>query len=256
MLIKLESGITFYTDNQVDSKKILIFIHGNSHDHKTFKQLLGRPEFTGYRLISYDLYGHGNSDKKDEYNLALFVQQLVQLKKALGLNHVYLIGHSLGGHIALQSYDKLNGCKGILALGTPPLEKPLLASPFKPHLGFSLMAAEQLSIKDAHEIQKMLHNEVRDDLKYEIETILSTDSKFRTSFLLSVLNGEYEDEVQKINTQTPRIKLLLGENDSIIDRNYMEQHFKKILTIVPSGPHNLHLSNTGLIAKEVVRFTI
>jgi pimeloyl-ACP methyl ester carboxylesterase len=255
MLIKLESGQTFYTDNKVNTDEILIFIHGNSHDHKTFKNLLIRPEFTNHRLISYDLYGHGNSEKKDVYNLDLFVRQLVELKKALGLTDVYLIGHSLGGHIALQTFEKLNGCNGILTLGTPPLEKPLQNSPFKPHPAFQLMATEKITVEDAREIQKMLYNEIGIHLEYEIETILGTDSHFRTNFLASVINGEYEDEVEKIKVQTPRIKLLLGENDAIIERSYIELNFKELLTIIPSGPHNLHLSNTCLVVKEILNFT-
>lgn len=56
----------------------------------------------GFRVIAPDLRGHGRSAHAPSYALAAFEQDLVELLDALGLHDVNLVGHSLGGHLALR----------------------------------------------------------------------------------------------------------------------------------------------------------
>ena len=56
----------------------------------------------GFRVIAPDLRGHGRSDWTPTYSLADFEDDLSDLLDALGLGAINLIGHSLGGHLALK----------------------------------------------------------------------------------------------------------------------------------------------------------
>lgn len=56
----------------------------------------------GFRVIAPDLRGHGRSDWTSTYALADFEDDLGALLDALGLGAINLIGHSLGGHLALK----------------------------------------------------------------------------------------------------------------------------------------------------------
>lgn len=56
----------------------------------------------GFRVIAPDLRGHGRSDWTPTYSLADFEDDLSALLDALGLGAINLIGHSLGGHLALK----------------------------------------------------------------------------------------------------------------------------------------------------------
>src|SRR5690349_12564887 len=56
-----------------------------------------------YRVIAPDLLGHGNSDKpRTDYSLGAFAVLLRDLLDALDIPSATLVGHSLGGGIALQ----------------------------------------------------------------------------------------------------------------------------------------------------------
>ncbi|WP_050997863.1 alpha/beta fold hydrolase [Dyella japonica] len=56
----------------------------------------------GFRVIAPDLRGHGRSQWTSTYALMDFEQDLIALLDALALPQVSLIGHSLGGHLALK----------------------------------------------------------------------------------------------------------------------------------------------------------
>ena len=55
-----------------------------------------------YRLLTYDLRGHGRSDTAPGYTTADMVQDLVGLLDALGIHHAAFVGHSWGGDIVLH----------------------------------------------------------------------------------------------------------------------------------------------------------
>jgi len=56
----------------------------------------------GFRVIAPDLRGHGQSARAPSYSLEEFDQDLSALIDALGLGTFHVIGHSLGGYLALK----------------------------------------------------------------------------------------------------------------------------------------------------------
>ncbi len=54
-----------------------------------------------FRVVVPDLRGHGASGRASRYSLELMRDDVVALLDRLGLGHVILIGHSLGGIVAL-----------------------------------------------------------------------------------------------------------------------------------------------------------
>jgi pimeloyl-ACP methyl ester carboxylesterase len=60
-----------------------------------------------YRVIAYDIRGHGNSDAGiDEFFIELFVIDLLRLMEKLKIEKSILCGLSLGGYIALNAVLK------------------------------------------------------------------------------------------------------------------------------------------------------
>lgn len=59
-----------------------------------------------YRVIAYDIRGHGNSDIGDEnFSMALFVTDLLSLMDALKIDKTILCGFSMGGYIVLNAVE-------------------------------------------------------------------------------------------------------------------------------------------------------
>lgn len=77
----------------------------------------------GFRVIAPDLRGHGRSQRTPAYALMEFEQDLIALLDALALEHASLIGHSLGGHLALKLASLQPGrfpCVIVEAAPVPP----------------------------------------------------------------------------------------------------------------------------------------
>lgn len=60
-----------------------------------------------YRVIAYDVRGHGNSDDGDgQYTIEFFVDDLIALLDHLKIQKATLCGLSMGGYIALRAVER------------------------------------------------------------------------------------------------------------------------------------------------------
>ncbi|PIC57705.1 alpha/beta hydrolase [Sporosarcina sp. P12(2017)] len=103
-IIMYDQETTYYEESGVGEP--LIFIHGVGLDHAMWKQQV-QSLSKYYRVISYDLLGHGGSSHPPSpYSLSQFVEQLANLVDELQLEKFNLVGFSMGGMVA-QSYTLL-----------------------------------------------------------------------------------------------------------------------------------------------------
>ena len=54
-----------------------------------------------YRVILVDLRNHGHSDWNDEFSYQLMADDLLELINDLNLSKILLLGHSMGGKVAI-----------------------------------------------------------------------------------------------------------------------------------------------------------
>ena len=80
----------------------VLFIHGLLGSQRQWSHLLDRID-EDHRVIMPDLFGHGASDKPavGDYSLGAHAGTLRDLLDRLGIDKVTLVGHSLGGGIAM-----------------------------------------------------------------------------------------------------------------------------------------------------------
>ncbi len=80
----------------------LVFIHGLGSSTKDWESQV--PEFSkSYRVITFDLRGHGQSDKPaGPYQIPMLAADLAGLFQALSIPSAHLVGLSLGGAVAFQ----------------------------------------------------------------------------------------------------------------------------------------------------------
>lgn len=78
----------------------MVLIHGVSDQLEGWDNVVPYLE-KNYRLLRFDLRGHGNSDKPEgPYSLEDFAGDLAELTVGLGFERFHLAGYSLGGLIA------------------------------------------------------------------------------------------------------------------------------------------------------------
>jgi pyruvate dehydrogenase E2 component (dihydrolipoamide acetyltransferase) len=80
----------------------IVFIHGFGADLNTW--MFNQPALAErHRTIALDLPGHGGSTKTLESgNIGMLAGDLDLLLTALGVDHAHLVGHSMGGAVALS----------------------------------------------------------------------------------------------------------------------------------------------------------
>ncbi|MFM9951631.1 MAG: alpha/beta fold hydrolase [Saprospiraceae bacterium] len=92
-----------YTDAGPRDAPAIIFIHGFPFNKSMWAGQIEALE-DRYRLIAYDVRGHGDSDAgKEDFAIELFVNDLLSLMDALKLDRVILCGLSMGGYIAINA---------------------------------------------------------------------------------------------------------------------------------------------------------
>jgi pimeloyl-ACP methyl ester carboxylesterase len=85
-----------------DGDEVLLLIHGMAGSAHTWRDVL--PALAKkYRVIAPDLLGHGQSSKpRTDYSLGAFAVGLRDLLDELGVQSATVVGHSLGGGVAMQ----------------------------------------------------------------------------------------------------------------------------------------------------------
>jgi len=100
--LKLSQGYVHYQLEGPETGETVVLVHGFSTPMFIWERTVPALTRAGFRVLSYDLYGRGYTDRPDvAYNEELFDTQLMELLDALGIREpVNLMGLSMGGAIA------------------------------------------------------------------------------------------------------------------------------------------------------------
>ena len=84
------------------SGPLLVLIHGIAGSSATWEEVLPRLA-ERYTVVAPDLLGHGDSAKpRGDYSLGAYASATRDLLGALGYERGTIVGHSLGGGVAMQ----------------------------------------------------------------------------------------------------------------------------------------------------------
>ena len=92
-------------DREAPGKLPLLCLHGGPGATHDYLEPLEAIAATGRRVIFYDQLGNGNSDHPSDpsmWTVALFVEELGVIRRALGLERVHILGQSWGGMLAME----------------------------------------------------------------------------------------------------------------------------------------------------------
>jgi pimeloyl-ACP methyl ester carboxylesterase len=106
----------------------LLLLHGIGNNCQTWAGVIDRLAGTN-TVIAPDLLGHGNSDKpRGDYSIAAYANGMRDLLSVLDIEQATVVGHSLGGGIALQfAYQFPERCQRLALVGSGGLGPELSA---------------------------------------------------------------------------------------------------------------------------------
>ena len=97
--VTLSDGVTHYELDGPEEGQTVMLVHGATIPMWIWDSQVGALTSAGFRVLRYDMYGRGYSDRPDvDYNRELYRKQMLDLLDTLDLTEpVHLMGLSLGG---------------------------------------------------------------------------------------------------------------------------------------------------------------
>jgi len=249
-----------YSDHGPDDAPVIIFIHGFPLN-KSMWNIQVEALKENYRVIAYDIRGHGNSDPGiDEFSIELFVIDLLRLMEKLKIEKSILCGLSLGGYIALNAVLKHpDRFDGLILNDTQCIAD---TPEIKENRCNAIISIKEKGVEQyADEIIKKLfaqetftkNKNVVDAVK---EMIISTQKQSLCNTLHALAERkETCDQLSEINIP---VLIMVGQEDKITPIAAAQQMHEKILNskleIIQQAGHLSNLENPTAFNTHLVNF--
>jgi pimeloyl-ACP methyl ester carboxylesterase len=222
-----------YTDSG-ESDEVLLFVHGLGSSHKAWGKNI--PELQKqYRCIAIDLPGYGASSSGDyDYTMIFFSDVIQKFLLINGIEKVHLVGHSMGGQIALT-----------IALEQPAIVNSLILIAPAGIESFDEKASSWLKQVFSYELLKNLSDaqiirnfeinfyDMPDDARFMIDDrmqLKATEAYNGYCKMIPKCVAGMLDEpvIDKLNNIYHPVLVLFGENDSLIPNTILHPDLNTI----------------------------
>ena len=255
--IRLKAGTTHYQLAGPDTGKVVVLLHGFSVPYYiwdvTFEYLVNH----GYRVLRYDQYGRGYSDKPDSvYNHQFYFDQLIQLLSALHIKTpVNIAGISFGGMLATNFTSRYPNLVDKVILIDPGYEA---LQPDKPE--FLVRYYETIHPRERAESQltDFKYPEQHPDwvAKYKVQMQYKG---FTNSLISTMYNYPYNgrESNMQLNTKHKPVLLIWGREDKTVPFNFSDS-VRRVLNVqffpVDDAGHLPYLEQPAKVNARIVEF--
>jgi 2-hydroxy-6-oxonona-2,4-dienedioate hydrolase len=215
---------------------------------------------TKFRVIALDLPGFGMSDKpKIDYSINFYVSFLEKFVKRIKLSHFFIIGSSLGGHIAVEFTLRNRKIVNKLILISPAGSLPKTFKGTK-ELKKYIRIVDAKSSNDVSEILASIDNSMVNrsyaDAIYKRLSLPGAKEAFISALKGSAMSPRYNNKLEKIETD---MLLIWGKEDRMIPLRFIRpflEHGKSRIIILEKCGHRPHVEHPKLFNKVVKDFLL
>lgn len=250
--------------NQNRNAPAIILIHGNSASTRAWEKQFNSFLSEKYHLIAFDILGFGDSgnseDPENDYDITSMSQSLLQVIEHNQLEEYFIVGHSLGGHLMVQTLDMLKGCKGIISIGAPPIS--------------GIAEMENFYLQTAP-VGVMFSNNFTEDALDEVVNNFFTDKSqvpdfFKDDFrradgrsrqaIVAILHSpHFKNEVSVLNQHPAPKAFISGANERSINNQYYEtlnfpNTWKQKVYAIPNAAHLPQWENADEVNQLIDQF--
>ena len=236
--IELPDGVVHYELGGPVGGEMVVLVHGFSVPAYIWDPTFESLTSAGYRVLRFDLYGRGHSNRPDAaYTISFFADQLDQLTRALGVDTPFnLLGLSMGGPITTQFTNQHTGKVKRLVLIDPmvfapseeeisPLDLPVIGEYMANVYLIPQLAAGQANDFQDKDRFPAWESRFREQMQYHgfRQAILSTVREWPGAEIL----GEYE----KLGKSGTAVRVFWGREDQTVPLEFSN----KLLGLVPQA---------------------
>ncbi|HTP04016.1 MAG TPA: alpha/beta hydrolase [Nitrospirota bacterium] len=130
--------VTIHYERAGGGQTAVVLVHGNIASWRWWLPVLENPP-AGCSVYAQDMRGFGESEQPEAgYTIEQFAADLDAFVNAMALDHIFLVGHSLGAAVALQFAAQYPRKVQKLLLVSPPPADGMPCSPQEDHMLFGL----------------------------------------------------------------------------------------------------------------------
>jgi len=264
--VSLSQGWVHYQLEGEKGEPTVVLVHGFSVPYYVWDPTYADLRQRGYRVLRYDLYGRGFSDRpRVDYDLDLFTSQLDELISSLELDApTHVVGLSMGGPVAVQyavehprqvqsvvlisPQARSGSVKEVFPLNVPVIGELMMAVFVEP------IMLPRVQAEDFYHPERFpdWENKYRLQLQYK---------GFRRAILSTIRNLLDMDPIRGLHaldkTDIP-VLLLWGEEDQSIPRKDMDR-VRAILSDIefipiPEAGHLSHYERPDIVNPILISF--
>ena len=206
-------GIELSYERREGDEPTLLLLHGWANNHTVWNKLSTHVPFT---TIAPDLRGHGRSSKpndEDAYAIERFCDDVKSLLDHERIERCVLVGHSMGGMIALMTEDpRIEGLVLINSAAGIKDRIPLGPNPFLSRLA-----------RFFEEHQRLVPNDLSDAYRSDFDTFLKGLAGTSPVATISCFEAMYEldagERLERIDTPT---LVIASEDDRVLPKRFSE----------------------------------
>lgn len=264
--VTLSQGMVHYELSGPSNGQTVVLVHGFSSPYYVWDNNCSALEKAGFRVLRYDLYGRGFSDRPGAvYDRDLFDRQLLELLKELKINlPVHLVGLSMGGAVSISFVDRHPETVAKLVLISPagfPVKEGFGVKLSKiPLLGDYLFAVAGDSV-----VLSRLSKVFKEPGRFpEFKEKSKTQMKYRgyNKALLSTLRNMHmhslREAYERVGKQNKAVLLIWGRDDQILPFTNSEKVRKAISHLefhaIEDAGHVLNYENPGVVNPLLINF--
>jgi pimeloyl-ACP methyl ester carboxylesterase len=261
--VALSDGITYYKLEGPSDGPVTVLVHGGTLPNWTWDKQVRPLTQAGFRVLRYDQYGRGYSDRPNlTYNQELYQKQLLELLDELLLKEpVNLIGVSLGGGTAIN-FTALHPDRVYRLILISPLIKnyrtpavlryPIIGEFIARTVGIRVVEKRLFSLYGDHPDAEKYHQLFSQQVSYR---------GFRRS-LLSLLRhdalGDYTKAYDAVGRQERRSLLIWGTIDQEITREMIKAIRSRMPNLafepLEGADHGIVFKKSELVNQLIVDF--
>ncbi len=238
----------------------LILIHGLFGSHENLGAIARRfsEQFETY---SIDLPNHGCSSHCESANLPKMAELVADWMKKAGFSQAYILGHSLGGKVAMElALTHSDLVNKLVVMDIAPVCYP----PHHHNVFQGLLSLAPSGLSSRQEADKQLEKYVPEMpvRSFLLKNLVKTsDGGFSWKMNLAGLYADYPGLIQR-NTQqgifSGEVLFLKGGNSDYIQEKYWPEIVKQFphasAKIVADTGHWLHAEKPDIVARLTTRF--
>ena len=202
----------------------VLLIHGNSACKEVFDLQLDGALGNRYRMIAFDLPGHGASSDAPEpersYHMAAYADAAMMVLEHLGVRRCAIVGWSLGGHIGIELLTRDLDVAGLLITGTPPIGSDLtdMAAAFLPSPHMESTGKELLSDAEALAYADETTGVAEEFIR---RAVRRTDGRARRIMIEAVAFGRHADQRELVETSPVPLAVVTGAEEPFVNNAYL-----------------------------------